>query len=271
MPAADPSMDGPAIGCVLAAAVREAGAFALQKFRSPLKSWTKGTGTSPVSEVDIAVDEMLHARLTATDPTIGWLSEESVDNPDRLNASCVWVVDPIDGTRAFLAGRKDWAIAAALVCGGRPLAAAIFVPVDDVLFLAVAGNGTTVNGRQATVNDGNSLDGAHAAGPKRFLDALGAEQPNVQALPKVHSLALRLARVSDGTLDVAFAGENSHDWDVAAADLAVHEAGGALTTIDGIPLTYNRPSPVHRALVAAGRVRHKIVLQVMRGRQAAFA
>jgi myo-inositol-1(or 4)-monophosphatase len=271
LPAAEPPIDGATIGRQLAVAVREAGALALQKFRSPLKSWTKGTGASPVSEVDIAVDELLHARLTAIDPAVAWLSEESVDNPARLSAPCVWVVDPIDGTRAFLAGRNDWAIAAALVWRGRPLASAIFAPVDDVLFSAVAGKGTTVNGRAVSANDGSSLEGARAAGPQRYLDGVGAVQPRLQALPKVHSLALRLARVSDGTLDVAFAGENSHDWDVAAADLVVHEAGGALTTVDGSPLTYNRPNPVHGALVAAGRVRHEVVLQLMRGRQAAFA
>jgi myo-inositol-1(or 4)-monophosphatase len=271
LPAAEQPIDAAAIGAQLAAAVREAGAFALQKFRAPLRSWTKGTGTSPVSEVDIAVDEMLRARLTALDPAIAWLSEESVDDPARLSAPCVWVVDPIDGTRAFLAHRDDWAIAAALVRHGRPLAAAIFAPVDDLLFLAVAGNGATVNGRAVSANDGDSLEGARAAGPKRYLDAIAAAQPQLQALPKVHSLALRLARVGDGTLDLAFAGENSHDWDVAAADLVVHEAGGVLTTIDGLPLTYNRPNPVHRALIAAGRRRHEIVLQLMRDRQAAFA
>jgi myo-inositol-1(or 4)-monophosphatase len=271
LPAAEPAIDVSSIADRLAAAVREAGAFALQKFRSPLKSWTKGAGTSPVSEVDIAVDEMLHARLTPVDPAIAWLSEESVDDPARLHAPCVWVVDPIDGTRAFLAGRSDWAIAASLVCRGRPVAAAIFAPVDDVLFRAVAGKGATVNGRAVSVSDGDRLEGARAAGPKRYLDALAAAEPRVEALPKVHSLALRLARVAAGTLDVAFAGENSHDWDVVASDLVVHEAGGALTTINGFPLTYNCPNPVHGALVAAGRVRHEIVLQLMRGRQAVIA
>jgi myo-inositol-1(or 4)-monophosphatase len=271
LPAVEKPVAAATIGDELAVAVREAGAFALQKFRSTIKSWTKGAGSSPVSEVDIAVDEMLHARLAAIDPAIAWLSEESVDDPARLRASCVWVVDPIDGTRAFLGGRNDWAIAAALVCRGRPLVAAIFAPADDILFMATAGNGTTVNGRAVSANDGDSLEGVRAAGPKRYLDALAAAQPSFDAMPKVHSLALRLARVGDGTLDVAFAGPNGHDWDLAAADLVVHEAGGVLTTIDGLQLTYNCPNPVHGALVAAGPVRHQIVLQLMRGQQAAFA
>jgi myo-inositol-1(or 4)-monophosphatase len=271
LPAAELQIDRAAIAAALAAAVREAGAFALQKFRSPMKSWTKGRAASPVSEVDVAVDDMLRERLTAINPAFAWLSEESVDDPARLSARYVWMVDPIDGTRAFLAGRDDWVIAAALVGDGRPLAAAIFAPVDDRLFLAAAGEGATVNGRKVAASDGTSHDGVRVAGPKRFLDAIGALSARIEPVPKVHSLALRLARVADATLDVAFAGENSHDWDVAAADLVVHEAGGALTTLDGQSLTYNRPAPVHRALVAAGRLRHEDLLQFMRDRQAAFA
>jgi myo-inositol-1(or 4)-monophosphatase len=269
--ASELQIDRPALGAALAAAVREAGAFALQKFCSPLKSWTKGRSASPVSEVDIAVDHMLRERLTAINPAFAWLSEESLDDPARLNARYVWVVDPIDGTRAFLAGRDDWVVAAALVGDGRPLASAMFAPVEDALFLAIVGGGTTLNGRKVTARDGASLEGARVAGPKRYLDAVSALQPRIEAMPKVHSLALRLARVADRTLDVAFAGENSNDWDVAAADLVVHEAGGALTTLDGHTLTYNRATPVHGALVAAARARHAALLQLMRDRQAAFA
>ena len=112
---------------------------------------------------------------------------------------------------------------------------------------------------------------ARAPPARSAISTPSARRNRVWKHCRSHSLALRLARVADGTLDVAFAGENSHDWDVAAADLVVHEAGGALTSIDGRPLTYNRPNPVHPALVAAGRVRHEFVLQLMRGRQAAFA
>jgi myo-inositol-1(or 4)-monophosphatase len=267
---AECQLDRAAVGGELAAAVREAGALALQKFRSPLKSWTKG-GNSPVSEVDIAVDDMLRGRLTAFAPTYGWLSEESVDDKARLDLRSVWIVDPIDGTRAFLSGRGDWVVAAALVDDGRPVAAAIFAPVDDMLFLAVAANGTTVNGRPVKASQAPELDRARAAGPKRYLDALATAQPRIDPSPKVHSLALRLAKVADASLDVAFAGANSHDWDIAAADLIVHEAGGALTALDGRQVTYNCPDPVHGALVAAGRPRHQALIRLMCERQAAFA
>src|SRR5947207_1082511 len=95
----------------LAEAVREAGAIALKTFKAPLKSWNKA-GASPVSEADIAVDEMLRERLMG--PQYAWLSEESLDNPARLQATDVWIVDPIDGTRGYIAGFADWAISVAL-------------------------------------------------------------------------------------------------------------------------------------------------------------
>jgi myo-inositol-1(or 4)-monophosphatase len=267
---AELDIDRAAMSRRLAAALREAGALALLKFRAPMKSWLK-SGHSPVSEVDIAIDELLRERFMADALGFGWLSEESADDPARLNARRVWIVDPIDGTRGFLAGHSDWVIAAALVEDGRPLVAALYAPVDDVLFLAVTGEGTTVNGSAVRPCDGDGLDGVRVAGPKRSLAAVAAVATRVEALPKVHSLALRLAKVADGSLDVAFAGANSHDWDVAAADLIVHEAGGRLTTFGGERLTYNRRNPVHGALVAAGRVRHGLLLRLMRERPTAFA
>jgi myo-inositol-1(or 4)-monophosphatase len=136
------------------------------------------------------------------------------------------VVDPIDGTRAFIAGRNDWSVSAALVEDGRPVLAALFAPVTDELFLAVAGGGVTRNGAPIRVSDGGGLEATRAAGPQRRLDALARHVPSIQKMPRVHSLALRLARVATGELDVTLVGPNSHDWDLAAADLLVHEAGG---------------------------------------------
>jgi myo-inositol-1(or 4)-monophosphatase len=262
--------DPVAAGQLLATAVREGGALALQKFRSTFKSWHK-EHNSPVSEVDIAVDELLRARLAAVTPSYGWLSEESVDDPARLAARRVWVVDPIDGTRAFIAGREDWVISAALTEDGRPIAGAIYVPVEDQLLLAIAGRGATLNGAPLAASESPHFEGAVVAGPKRHIDALAASQRRIEAAPKVHSLALRIVRVAIRTLDVAFAGGNSRDWDIAAADLIVHEAGGALTGLDGVPVTYNRPSPVHGTLIAAGRARHRNLVRLLQDRPTTIA
>lgn len=269
MQVAEAEIDHAAVSRQLSAAVREAGALALKKFRAPFKSWNK-SNASPVSEVDIAVDELLRERLAATTPIYGWLSEESVDDLARVDARQVWVVDPIDGTRAFIGGLSDWAISAALVEDGRPVVAALFAPVANALYLATAGQGATLNGVRLAISHAESLDGARVAGPKRRLDALEALHARIETLPKVNSLALRIARVADGAIDVAFAGANSHDWDLAAADLIVHEAGAALTDFAGHPVTYNRPIPMHAALVAAGRGRHEKLLRLMQDHGAAF-
>jgi myo-inositol-1(or 4)-monophosphatase len=259
--AADSALDLVAVRQLLADAVREGGALALGKFRQVFKSWTKEFD-SPVSEVDIAVDELLRARLGAFSSSFGWLSEESVDDPARLDAAHVWIVDPIDGTRAYIAGREDWVISAALAHNGRPVAGAIYVPVADRLFLAVAGEGATVNGVPVLAGPG-TRQMLLAAGPKRHIDALAAAGLQVETEPRVRSLALRLARVADASLDVAFAGGNSRDWDIAAADLIVHEAGGALTDLAGRPVIYNRPDPVHDVLVASDRARHAEVVKAV--------
>ena len=247
----------------LAASVREAGALALSMFGTPLKNWTKGA-SSPVSEADIAVDKLLRERLGEAEPGAGWLSEESVDDPARLAARFVWIVDPIDGTRAYIAGLPEWVVSAALVDNGRPVAGCLFAPVSGEFFAAVAGGGATCNGAAISVSPGRELGGIRIAGPKNFLEKLPAFEPPANIVPRIPSLALRLARVAQGTLDATIAGGNSHDWDLAAADLLVHEAGGALTPLGGEPLTYNRPEPRHGMLVAAGRDRHAALLKLLK-------
>jgi myo-inositol-1(or 4)-monophosphatase len=151
-----------------------------------------------------------------------------------------------------------------LVAGGRPVAAALYAPVTEELFLATAGGGATRNNAALHVSSGTGLEGARVGGPKRMLDRMTLDGSGVVAMPRIHSLALRLARVADGGLDAAIAGGNGHDWDLAAADLLVHEAGGLMTALDGRPLIYNRPDPVHSMLIAAGRERHAALAALVR-------
>lgn len=247
----------------LAACVREAGLLALSMFGTTLKNWTKGA-SSPVCEADIAVDTLLRERLGGAERGIGWLSEESTDDPARLACSFLWIVDPIDGTRGYIAGLPDWAVSAALVENGRPIAACLFAPVTDEFFMAVTGKGATRNGQPMAATRGPNLEEIDVAGPKNFLERLATVAPPFSIVPRIHSLALRLARVAQGTVDAAFAGGSSHDWDLAAADLLVHEAGGALTQLGGEPLMYNRAVPRHGMLVAAGRARHAALIQLLK-------
>ena len=269
MPVSEHGIEPTTLIAKIAAAAREAGAVAMAKFRLPFKSWNKDN-FSPVSEVDIAIDLLLRERLTAITPRFGWLSEESVDDPKRLEARHIWIVDPIDGTRAFIGGREDWTISIGLVEEGRPLAAALYAPVKDSLYLAFRGAGATLNGAPLRIEAGDTAIPAVTAGPKPWIEKLAAHRP-VTAHPKVHSLALRIAQISSGELDIAFAGGNSHDWDLAAADLIVHEAGGALTSLQGEAPIYNRAEPVHPPLVAAGRERHAQLLRIIHNHPRAFA
>jgi myo-inositol-1(or 4)-monophosphatase len=251
----------------LTAALREAGELALKSFRGTLRHWTKEKN-SPVSETDIAVDNLLRERLSA--PGIGWLSEESVDDRARLNARRVIIADPIDGTRAYIAGNPDWSICAALVEDGRPVAAALFAPVSDEMFVAVAGRGATCNGVPIAAVSGEDLDGARVAAPKSYLERLATLSPGIAPVPKIHSLALRMTRVAQGQIEAAMASVNGRDWDLAAADLLVHEAGGAMTDIAGETLVYNLHEPVHGALIAAGAARHRRMLDLVRDRRRDF-
>src|SRR5258707_2253028 len=186
-----------ALANALAGVVREAGAVARSASGKAVKAWVK-EHNSPVSEVDIAVNQLLKERLAALVPEAGWLSEESEDGPARLAASRVWIVDPIDGTRSFIAGRPDWTISVALVETRRPIVAALYAPMSDELFLAVAGAGATRNGMPITASPGGALEGARIAGPRGFLDRLATVAPAFTVLPRIHSLALRLPPRADG-------------------------------------------------------------------------
>lgn len=266
-----PASDQAALKDKLEPVMREAGELARVTASRPLKHWTKGHDRSPVSEADIAVNDLLRTRLAALTPGAGWLSEETEDDRTQRDKPLAWIVDPIDGTRAYISGRTDWTISVALVEDGRPSVAALYAPVTEEMFLAVRGQGATLNGALMRVQDEDTLTGAKLAGPKRYLDRLERITPSILPQTKVHSLALRIARVAHGDFDAAFASGGSHDWDLAAADLLVHEAGGLLTDLSGRSLRYNRPHVVHGALVAAGPARHGTLIALVRDRMPEFA
>lgn len=250
---------------LLANAVRDAGALALSMFRTQLRTWTKGA-SSPVSEADIAVNDLLEARLRLATPDYGWLSEESADDSARLGKRRVWIIDPIDGTRGYLAGREDWCVSAALVDDASPLIAAVFAPATDEFFFATRRQGASRNGLPIRATSGVGLDFSRIAGPKPLVQRLAPLAEDITLYPRIGSLALRLCRVADGGIDAAFAGGQSRDWDLAAADLIVQEADGRMTALAGDAIQYNRPEVTHGVLVAAGRDRHAHIVEHFRNR-----
>jgi myo-inositol-1(or 4)-monophosphatase len=246
---------------------REAGAIALKDFRSGERTaarvWSKAGG-SPVTEADVAVDAFLKVRLSALLPEAAWLSEETRDDLGRLGRPLVWIVDPIDGTRAYLSGDADWSVAIALLTDGIPTLGIVHAPARDAFYEAVAGRGATRDGAPIRVAGTEALAGARATGPKPLLDHVERRGAPLDRVGKVPSLALRLARVAEGTVDVGLVSSDARDWDIAAADLILSEAGGLLTGFDGRRPPYNQREPVHGELVAAPRRLHPHVIDAMR-------
>lgn len=224
--------------------------------------WHK-SGGSPVTAADVAVDAFLNERLGALCPEAGWLSEETADDASRLALPLVWIVDPIDGTRAFATGHPDWSVAVALLVEGRPVAGVVHAPAHGVTYAAALGHGARRDGARMTVSSRDRLDGARTAGPADTLVHL-SRMAAIQRMPRVPSLALRLARVADGTIEAALVSRNARDWDLAAADLILTEAGGTVTNLGGEVPLYNRPMPVHGALVASGIALHEPLVAAAR-------
>lgn len=235
---------------------REAGELALRHFRAGEKTsakvWSKAGG-SPVTEADVQVDTFLKIRLSEALPAAAWLSEETADDPRRLGRELVWIVDPIDGTRAFMSGNADWSVAIALLRDDRPILGIVHAPAHDLLYEAEAGGGALRNGQPIAVSPAERLDTVGVAGPAPLVDRLARRAPGLRRLPRVPSLALRIVRVADGAIDVGLISGNARDWDIAGADMILTEAGGALTDLAGRPAPYNRADPGHGELVAAPR------------------
>ncbi|MGY2052822.1 inositol monophosphatase family protein [Methylobacterium sp. JK268] len=255
------------------ASVREAALLALPFFRAGERTtarvWSK-SGGSPVTEADVAVDTFLKIRLSELAPKAAWLSEETRDDPVRLEHDLVWIVDPIDGTRAFLSGDPDWSIAIALLAKGEPVLGMVAAPVTGLVYEALVGEGARRNGEPIRVTAQERLAGARVAGPKPMVDHLernlgiAATPDALVRLRRIPSLALRLVRVAEGLVDVGLISSDARDWDLAGADLILREAGGAVLDLAGRPPIYNRREPIHGELVAAPTALRDAVLAAMR-------
>ena len=239
----------------LVEAARLAGEIAMRDFRvgeQTVAAIDYKRGGSPVTAADLAVDQFLKTRLCAQIPDAGWLSEETADNPARLEQSTLLVVDPIDGTRAFVAGDPRWTVSVALIVDNRAVAGVVHAPALHETFAASIGGGATLNGAPVAASMRRELDGARLAGPRPLIARL-AESSSSELLsePKIPSLAYRLARVASGSLDGAFAAADSHDWDIAAADILLSEADARLTDAEGGMLSYNNAATRRGVLAAA--------------------
>ncbi len=238
---------------LLAETARAAGEIARGYFKRSPKIWHKPDSAGPVTQADLEVNALLEDRLRTARPGYGWLSEETPDDGARLDSARLFIVDPLDGTRAFIEGNSSWAHSLAVVDNGIPVAAAVYLPMSDKMYLAAQGKGATLNGDPIRVTDTPALDGA------TVLAVRSNFQPwfwSNAAIPGVKrhfrsSLAYRMALVAEGRFDAMLTLRPTWEWDVAAGALLIEEAGGRACDKRGAVLRFNRPTPQLNGIVAA--------------------
>lgn len=246
------------------AATREAGAVALKFFRGGVKSWHKKPN-DPVSEADIAVDTLLREKLCGARPGYGWLSEESGQSGSLTTR---WIVDPIDGTRAFIDGKPEFTICVALLHDGAPVLSAIYNPASEELFEATAGGGARLNGKQIQASGHASLMEARFLASRRTFERHGWLARTAKAdFAYRNSIAYRMALVAAGKFDAAISLTEKSDWDVVAADLLVREAGGRVATADGTLLQYGSEKHRHPSVIATGAYVFDDVVDLLKTRK----
>jgi myo-inositol-1(or 4)-monophosphatase len=246
-------------------AAREAGALARDLRRQGLEISYKPADNSPVTNADLAADNLLTARLRAARPEYGWLSEETVDDQDRLDRRRIFVVDPIDGTRAFLNDRPWWSVAVAVVEDGRPIFGAVFAPELDEIYAAAIGAGATCNGRPICASATASLDDCRMAGDPQLFShkSWPVPWPAMRVEPR-NSTAYRMCLVAAGEFDAAVAPVRKADWDVAAGDLIAREAGCFVGDHSGEAFRFNRRRPSQPSLICAAPALAPLILDRVR-------
>jgi myo-inositol-1(or 4)-monophosphatase len=249
---------------LIAQAAIAAGEVAVTLKGQGLKTWSKDGG-SPVTNADLRVDELLRTQLGAARPDYGWLSEETADEPSRLSKRRLFVVDPIDGTVAFLKGKPYWAVSIAVVEDGRPVAGVVHAPEMGETFLAVAGGGATINGRPIAPGGATAVEDIAMLGDAKMFGHPAWPTPwPPMRIETRNSIAYRICLVAAGQFDAAIALSAKSEWDLAAADLIAAEAGALLTDHKGQAFAYNKPVPLMPSLICAAPSLHPLILERVR-------
>ena len=244
-----------------------AGEIAKKFFRSDPEVWDKGDNQGPVTEADLAIDKMLTHELLAARPDYGWLSEETEDNNARLNHDRVFIIDPIDGTRAFINGEQSFSHSLAIAEKGKIIAAVVHLPIREQTYAASIGGGATCNGRPITPSDTKGISGAKILTTKPSL----REEHWPRGVPDMErhfrpSLAYRLCLAADGRFDGMLTLRDAWEWDVAAGDLIVCEAGGIASDRHGVAGVYNNPTPLLAGMIAASKPVHTDIMHALKPR-----
>jgi myo-inositol-1(or 4)-monophosphatase len=246
---------------LIRSAAVEAGALAMEARDKGLKIWSK-TGGSPVTSADLAVDRLLRERLLSARPDHGWLSEETADGSGRLERRRIFVVDPIDGTVAYMKGKPWWCVPIAIVEDGRPVAAVIHAPALGETFTATLGGGAALNGLPISASDTADLDDASVLADARLLEGPQWAEPwPAMRFEKRNAIAYRMALVAAGAFDATIALTPKWDWDVCAGALIVEEAGGIVSDHHGAPWRFNQADPRQNSLVCSAPALHPLIVR----------
>jgi myo-inositol-1(or 4)-monophosphatase len=209
-------------------------------------------GHDPVTEADRAVDAVLRQNLLRDGE--GWLSEESVDDPSRLDKRHVWVVDPLDGTREFVQGIPEFCVSIGFVEDGKPVAGGICNPATKEIIVGSVDSGVLYNGKPARPSQRTTLQGSLILASRSEIKRGEWQQfqgGDYQIRP-MGSVAYKLGLVSAGLADITFTLTPKNEWDVAAGAALVASAGGFVATLDNAPLRCNNRNPLLTGLMASG-------------------
>lgn len=244
----------------LEACLREAGAIALEYWRRDVRHWTKGAD-EPVSDADMAVDAHLKARLPALWPDSYYISEESQEARGQNSDAPFWLVDPIDGTRAFIQGEEDFVISVALMQAGAPIIGAIFHPVRQIFLYAAQGEGASQNGAPIHASRTDAMARARLVGNRRRIEkTMAAQNQTIAGAAFRHSMAWRMALVAMGQYDATISFTPKSDWDLAAGHLLILEAGGRVSDLQNRPLVYGGMDMRHDTILATnGALHHALI------------
>ena len=250
---------------LLIQAAKEAGRIATSFAGGDAQRWDKPDGAGPVTEADLAVNGMLEDMLPAARPGYGWLSEESEDNSARLEKSRVFIVDPIDGTRSFADGSRTWAHSLAIATNGIVTAAVVYLPQRDLLYSAAAGGGAFLNGSPIHSGGQEDLESATILAAKPNTRSEHWRDRKCPAFSRSYrpSLAYRLATVAQGRFDGMLTLRPSWEWDIAAGDLLLREAGGVCSDRTGAALRFNNRYPKVNGVVATNTALHRQFLDAL--------
>jgi myo-inositol-1(or 4)-monophosphatase len=244
---------------VVVAAGQEIMGFFMESYQVTEKS-----PDNPVTDADLAADRLLRKRLSAILPQAGWLSEETIDDPDRLGRPFTWIVDPLDGTKEFVMGIPEFSVSVALVAKAKPILAIVHNPATTEMYTCLKGFGVFLNVEPVQVSQKRDLTGM-TVDASRSERNRGEFEPfektvNVQTLG---SIAYKLARVAAGQADATWSRGPKHEWDICAGSLLVNEAGGHCVDLDNRSFQFNKAKPKVNGIIATNQALHQQVIELL--------